>query len=565
MSKLRPAQLGPIVGHATSTSARIWIRGSAGDEGPDIDGECRTIGVIAITWENGRRPRRRRVYYFRLRREYDRTGTFTLGEELGLKAVDSAPLPLLPDTGYVVRVGTLLLDDPSPEDDSLSHGELAKRLPAAEVWFDDLEALPAEESEARFRTFPAEDGSVGRLSFIVGSCRYPGLLWKTKQSDAIFEPLLREAMGQDGRDAVRLLLMVGDQIYADMLNRHVPLGLADTFEEFQQRYHAAFGSRHMRRLLRQLPAYMILDDHEIEDNWCQDRVRRAESRRVFNLAISAYRSYQWVHGPGGYGQRLFYRFNCGRYPFFAMDSRTQRYMDDVPDCLDDNHLLGRPSLAGEEPSQLDLLLAWLGECQQKLGDTPKFIVSPSVFAPNPMDARSGRPGSATDRARRCEASDSWPAFPATRASLLRHIVESRVQNVVFLSGDIHCSNVAELLFRGSDAASKLRAFSITSSAFYWPFPFADGDPSGFVHDSQAQGQEDGFDFSADSKPHTMDYLAWNFTQEDNFCRVDIDPETAKLTVTAFGSQGQVLESGGWFGQSGKPLRAELALAPWTET
>lgn len=30
--------------------------------------------------------------------------------------------------------------------------------------------------------------------------------------------------------------MVGDQIYADMFNRMVPLGLADTYEEFQLFY-----------------------------------------------------------------------------------------------------------------------------------------------------------------------------------------------------------------------------------------------------------------------------------------------------------------------------------------
>ena len=34
--------------------------------------------------EGGRRPRSRQVHYFRLRREYDRTGTFTLGEESGI-------------------------------------------------------------------------------------------------------------------------------------------------------------------------------------------------------------------------------------------------------------------------------------------------------------------------------------------------------------------------------------------------------------------------------------------------------------------------------------------------
>ena len=113
----------------------------------------------------------------------------------------------------------------------------------------------------------------------------------------------REIGAFEGRDRARFVMMVGDQIYADMLNRHVPLGLADTFEEFQERYHTAFGSLHMRRLLRQMPTYMILDDHEIEDNWTQDRILKAEHRRVFNLAIGAYRSYQWVHGPDCFDSR----------------------------------------------------------------------------------------------------------------------------------------------------------------------------------------------------------------------------------------------------------------------
>src|SRR3546814_8093182 len=65
----------------------------------------------------------------------------------------------------------------------------------------------------------------------------------------------------------------------------------------------------------------------------------------------------------------------------------------------------------------------------------------------------------------------------------------------------------------------LKAFSITSAAFYWPFPFADGEPSSYVHDSRARDQLDTFQIDAQ---HAMDYRAWNFTQEDNFCRVDLD-------------------------------------------
>ena len=48
MSKPRPAPLGPIVGHAAASSALIWIRGSAGDEGADVDGECRRVFNLAI-------------------------------------------------------------------------------------------------------------------------------------------------------------------------------------------------------------------------------------------------------------------------------------------------------------------------------------------------------------------------------------------------------------------------------------------------------------------------------------------------------------------------------------
>ena len=35
----------------------------------------------------------------------------------------------------------------------------------------------------------------------------------------------------------------------------------------------------------------------------------------------------------------------------------------------------------------------------------------------------------------------------------------------------------------------------------------------------------------------MDYRAWNFTQEDNFCRVDLDPAKQRLKVTAINKKG----------------------------
>jgi alkaline phosphatase D len=568
MSNLRAPGLGPIIGHTSSTSATIWIRGYDPDDGgSNIHRHRRTIGVIAIVAVNGKVVSKPQVHYFRMQREYDRTGIFTLGHHTGLGESKVSPA-LKPDTQYDVRVGTLTIDDPNPDDESMDDDTLAGRLPSPAVWASEIKGLSADQAGAALRTFPdsTDQGPVDSIGFVLGSCRYPGLLWQVRHADEIFKPLLKNTAGEADHAKAQFVMMVGDQIYADTLNRHIPIGLADTFEEFQERYHNAFGSRNMRKLLRSVPTYMILDDHEIEDNWAQDRANPGEGlksssskRKVFNWAMYTYRSYQWIHSPRNFGERLFYTFDCGGYPFFILDMRTQRFMEDVEASLDDNHLLGRPSLAGEEPSQLDFLLDWLSAQQKIFGNVPKFIGASSVFAPNPISARELRQGSDAQQARWKEASDSWPAFPQTRRALLRHIVENEIRNVVFLSGDIHCSNIATLTYSGANVPVDFKTHSITSSAFYWPFSFADGDPSGFVHDSTLAGQEDTFDLKNGIK---MDYTATNFTQEDNFCRIDVNREKSLITVYPYDKRGDLIEKGGWFDTNKQKLISEIQLNKW---
>jgi alkaline phosphatase D len=508
------------------------------------------VGVIALVKDPRGKAKIEKGYYFRLQREFDRTGTFVMGKDVTLGRHESDGIPpklrdvpdvLSPDTFYAVRVGTLSIDDPMPDDESLSDVELDARLPSIENIAPMLLQLPADRCEATFRTFPREDAVAASLSFLIGSCRYPGLLWKVKEADRIFGPMSVHLRDSVHGPAARFTVMVGDQIYADTLNRFIPVGLADTYEEFQERYQTALGSANMRELLRQAPTYMTLDDHEIEDNWSQDRLKDGAKHRLFNLALGAYMSYQWSHGPRSYGRLLYYQFACAGYPFFALDTRTQRFKDDEVG-LRDNHLLGRPPIDPLHPGQLGQFLTWLTEQQKRRGDAPKFVISSSVFAPNEMSERISERKNTADEMlfevnlRRREASDSWPAYPLTRRAILDHIVKNRIQNVVFLTGDIHCSNIARLDF-GKGAAADLCAYDITSSAFYWPFPFADGDPNNYVHDSRAADQLDPFPI-ADGE---MNYRAWAFTQEDNFCRVDIDKGSHSLSVRYYGRDSDILK------------------------
>ncbi|HEX8167910.1 MAG TPA: alkaline phosphatase D family protein [Beijerinckiaceae bacterium] len=593
MAVLRPPGLGPIIGATTDTTCRVWIRaGDPADAGAILNSNRRTIGIIGLV---GRNNRIGDAWYFRLQREYDRTGTFRLGADVDLgrhtldiaakkraqpgKRVEKAaePSPLAPDMEYTVRLGTLTIDDPMPDEENLPDWQLRDRLPDIDALKGELLRFTPAESEATFRTFPAAGKALDRLVFFLGSCRYPGLLWKVKEADRIFGPMV-DQLTQEPDDAARarFTLMVGDQIYADALNKSIPILRADTYEEFQERYTTAFGAPNLRRLLKSAPAYMILDDHEIEDNWTQDRLRDEGKHVLFNIAISAYMSYQWSHGPRTWGQLLYYTFDCGNYPFFVLDTRTQRFKDDS-EGLRDNHMLGRPTIDPQHPGQLQRLVDWLSEQQKTQGDVPKFIVTSSVFVPNaiderldpfeppPVDARfpmapwpTGVESAVFDiNRKRREGSDSWPAYPNTRTAVLRRIVEEKIQNVVFLAGDIHCSNVAEIEFEG-EGLNDLKAFAVTSSAFYWPFPFADGDPNGYVHDSRAPGQTDPFPILGTHA--TMHYRAFGFTQKDNFCRLEADRQTASLTVRVFDRDGVPVKTAD---AKGKETSANvLKLAPW---
>jgi alkaline phosphatase D len=589
MASLRAPGLGPIVGHTTQSTCRIWIRaGDPGDSGPVLDEDRRTVGVIGIVT-----PARKigRAWYFRLHREYDRTGAFVLGRDVQLgfypddyaargKPVPARPPreavaePLKPDTVYTVRVGTLTIDDPMPNAAMLADWQLIERLPEIDKVKDELLGFRAEECEATFRTFPAPQPVAGKMSFLLGSCRYPGLLWKIKEADRIFAPMAEHLEPEAGAgDPVRFTMMCGDQIYADMLNRGVPLLRADTYAEFQERYVTAFGAPNLRKLLRTSTTYMILDDHEIEDNWVQDRIEDPGEHHVFNIAIGAYMSYQWSHGPRTWGQLLYYTFECAGYPFFVLDTRTQRLKNSAERSRDqglrDNHMLGYPNIDPVHPGQLRRLLDWLSDQQKARGDAPKFIVTSSVFVPNSMDERLYDADAPADldklwfevnRDNR-DRSDSWPAFPLTRRAILERILADKVQNVVFLAGDIHCSNVAEMEFERRNGAGvallPLKAFSVTSSAFYWPFPFADGDPNGYVHDSRQEGQQDPFPVSDDTVMH---YRSFGYTQKDNFTRLDIDQAAGTLTVRVFDREGKPVRLGD---REGKLVEANvLRLAGW---
>jgi cholesterol oxidase len=313
--------------------------------------------------------------------------------------------------------------------------------------------------------------SADSLTFAVASCQYPsGFLDRDVAEDA-YRRLA--CCLEDARLKPRCLLLVGDQIYAD-----ATAGLFDPstlYDRFELPYERLLRMPALRRIQRCIPVYMMLDDHEIEDNW----EPTADNRRPHDNLTNGrrfYLKYQRMAGPAAKPRLpdsphpLWYEFELDGIPFFMADTRTERDHRSAQ-SLDDARIM--------KNSQFEALLRWLHKPGR---DVPKFISSPACLLPRKLRAKQH------DHRAGALRSDAWDGYPHSLHRLLAYIVENEISNVVFLSGDEHISFATRATVAARDSGKVVSIYSIHSSALYAPFPFANA-----VADDLAW--EDRFEFS----------------------------------------------------------------------
>ncbi|MFL5347571.1 MAG: alkaline phosphatase D family protein [Hyalangium sp.] len=469
---VKPVTVGPIVGHTTDTTVRLWGRGEAA---PPPGGQ-RCYGVAQLLEAGSTTPAQ--ASYFKLLPEDDYTGS-----------VDFSGLE--PGKPYAYRMGYFYAD----VEPNLLLPPVGLELQGA--------------SASVFRT--ASPPGSAELSFVFGSCRHPvpGLerlvnVGLPERGDRVFRTILDQVEGGRPTD---LLLMVGDQIYSDIPTQN------RTFTEYCANYRSSFAQPNLRGLMSRLPTYMVLDDHEIANNWSMDQVydpalpidQRAANRSLFEAALSAYRCYQVVHGPAlertdepgrtNAITRYWYTFQKGPARFFVMDLRTERF-----------HRARPPEMISGV--QLEALHEWL---KADLGGL-KFVVSSVPLFPDMKLANWAA----------FERDDKWAGFQLQRQKLLDFMRDAGVRRTVFLSGDVHCSLWSELK---STSRPDFRLYSIISSAFSAP-AFS---PPGFFFETK--GILDG----------QTDYVLTRhdgYTAVSNFIRLSWSEPT--LQVEIFDRKGQRL-------------------------
>lgn len=170
----------------------------------------------------------------------------------------------------------------------------------------------------------SDERDARRLRFAFASCHSPvhhGLL-----SGGI-ETVSREALerwvalGRLPASECDMVILMGDQIYAD--------GIEDNFPDdpwvtrFANRYHQQWEYREVRRVLASRPHYMILDDHEVRDDYGTSEL----DDEIVTNGLRAYRAFQHSHNPGGPDGPFHYGFRRGPVAFFVLDTRTRRATD----------------------------------------------------------------------------------------------------------------------------------------------------------------------------------------------------------------------------------------------
>jgi hypothetical protein len=309
--------------------------------------------------------------------------------------------------------------------------------------------------------------------FALVCCQYPGGFLDGPVAYASYRRAL-ERFGDTPAQRPRFAVFTGDQVYVDptagFYDPNAYDGRYDRPYEVWLRQHA------VRSVLRRVPSYMLLDDHEIADNWeplpaASPDFKTNDDERTDGLA--AYRQFQRGMPPTSTS----FTFRFDGFPFFMLDTRSGRGPRTV------GSLAGKELFDAATLSQLEAFLK-----SDATDPKPKFVVTPSMFLPRHRRAVQHALGASLDVANPGAIwSDGWDGYPESLRAVLLIIAKNSIQHVVFLSGDEHRGCVARIVLTtgGSTVAT---AHSIHTTAAYAPFPFANALAEDFM-------DVDGFQFT----------------------------------------------------------------------
>ena len=521
-------EVGAIVGHATPTSARLWMR----------TGRTGRFALLLFPQEEMADAAERAAMR-------DRLGQVPLSVDdasalvPGARREDFAVEDLDSDTTVVLD-----LDDLAPD---TRYGYL--------LHFRDGERVLLGHNRLRgFRTPPAYDAR-RPFQFALFSCHMPyrksGLFRKRTEVRNLemwdyLGATLRRHAGQ-----VDLVIAGGDQCYTDgvptldiwrFLNRRMRRegesllpDEASMLTWYRDIYCGYWGFASVQEVFDSFPTYMVWDDHEIGDGWGshdlgengegdgvakmlpaleEKGLTRADGRelaeRMFRAARRSYEEYEHSHNPPTEDGALDYSFRRGGAAYYVLDGRGQRD-------------IGRESFRILGREQFDRFAAWAEGLDAE--ETAFLFV---VSAVPVLHTRAGLVN-ADERWLIDQAGlgddlrDSWEheLHDEERGALMDVLfgAAARGIRVCVLSGDVHVSAVFSI-----DDEEGRRIYQLTSSAITYGI----GRPVSWV--LSAGAADDG----ETPEGHRFQRLA--LYADSSYALISVDPGTGQAWFKLYGEQ-----------------------------
>ena len=256
------------------------------------------------------------------------------------------------------------------------------------------------------------------FSFLTGSCAYINDPEYDRPKPYGNDPNIFRTMA---KTPASFMLWLGDNNYLREADYSSNYGIA-------YRYSHDRATPELQPLLAAMPHFAIWDDHDYGPNDSDKSWVLKESAR------NCFKKYWCNHSYGEDKKGVYTHMRYGDCEFFMLDNRYFRSADDMLDSIN-----GKPNedklMFGKQ--QMD----WLKNALLSSNATFKFIVSGSQVL-NPIIK-----------------SENWRSYPYEFQDFMNFLDNNRLSGVLFLSGDIHRTEIIKI-----DRKNNYSLFDITSSS-----------------------------------------------------------------------------------------------------
>ncbi len=405
-------------------------------------------------------------------------------------------------------------------------------LHAARTYYYDAQDSSGASENGVFRTAPATSATPG-LHFGVGG--------DVRGDNAPFGSVSNVPASE-----LDFFVMLGDSIYADVESPGLPgVAQASTLDEFRIKHAEVYspfaGTNFLADLRRSTALLATIDDHEVTDDFAGGAAPASDPRfdlngdyinetQLFRSGVRAFVEYNplnatyygQTHDPRTAHKRKLYR--ASRYgrtaEVFLLDARSFRDPGLAPANPGDPASVGAYLAASFDPSRTLLGHKQLHDLKHDLQQAQNAgVIWKFVMVPEPIQNLGV-----------LAASDRYEGYAAERTELLDFIATQGIQNVVFVTADIHGTLVNDVDYQLGPGQAQIPsgAFEISTPAIAYDAPF--GPTNVFVAYLLGFITQQQFDFY-NSLP-----TAW----KDAFVRQLVDGATAPLGYNALGLEGSAI-------------------------